>query len=70
MAASTAALGSSPSVTAASATPNSGVSVINGAVRDAPMRIWLTLRNSQPRTKWMIPATAKSQIASPLASPS
>ena len=46
------------------------MSVISGAVRDAPMRIWLTLRSSQPSTKWMIPATAKSAIASPLASPS
>jgi hypothetical protein len=68
IAASTAALGSSPSVTAASAMPNSGVSVISGAVRDAPMVIWLTLRNSQPSTKWTTPATANSAIALPLAS--
>ena len=70
IAASAATLGSSRSATAASATPNSGVRVISGAVRDAPMRIWLTLRSSQPRTKWMIPASPKSAIASPLASPS
>jgi hypothetical protein len=57
-------------VTAASAIPKSGVSVISGAVRDAPMRIWLRLRNSQPSTKWMTPTSATSAIASPLASPS
>ena len=57
-------------MTAASTTPNSGVSVISGAVRDAPMRAWLMFSSSQPSTKWMIPASAKSAIASPVASPS
>jgi hypothetical protein len=70
IAASAVALGSSPRVTAASTTPNSGVRVMSGAVREAPIRIWLMFRNSQPSTKWMIPAMANSAIASPLASPS
>jgi hypothetical protein len=70
IAASAPALGSSPLISTASTVPNSGVSVISGAVRDAPMRAWLTFRRSQPSTKCTMPASAKIPIVPALASPS
>ena len=53
------ASGSWPTVSAASAIPNSGTVVSSGLVRAAPIRFWLMFNSVQPAMKCRTPAPAK-----------
>ena len=65
IAGTSAAAGSWPTVTAATAIPNSGTVTSSGLVRAAPIRFWLRLRQVQPATKCRTPAAANQASDEP-----